>query len=140
MARRSKQIIVTKKKDNLKPMTVQKQAKLTMTPLEIRNARKSFLLKEELSYEEKKHNAWEELLKLERETEFPTEEKKLKEKELFKIVINADEKLIEINEQLIKIEKLEEDERHQEALKNTIKIDDDSVEIIEVINIDIDED
>ena len=98
-----------------------------MTPLEIRNARKSFLLREELKNEELKHNKWEEIKKLIESDELPTEEKKVKENELFKI-----------NEELLKIELMEDDEKHQEALRNTIEIkddDDDEVEIIEIINL-----
>lgn len=130
MARRTKRIIINKNKEEKKP-------RLTMTPLEIRNARKSFLLKEELENEELKHNKWEEIRKLVESDELPTEQKKLKENELFKIILKCDEKLIELNEELMKIEKIEEDEKHQEALDNMIEIkdDDDEVEIIEIINL-----
>ena len=130
MARRTKRIAIIKNKEDKKP-------RLTMTPLEIRNARKSFLLKEELENEELKHNKWEEIRRLVESDELPTEQKKLKENELFKIILKCDEKLIELNEELMKIEKIEEDEKHQEALDNIIEIkdDDDEVEIIEIINL-----
>ena len=130
MARRTKRIAIIKNKEDKKP-------RLTMTPLEIRNARKSFLLKEELENEELKHNKWEEIRKLIESDELPTEQKKIKENELFKIILKCDEKLIELNEELMKIEKIEEDEKHQEALDNIIEIkdDDDEVEIIEIINL-----
>lgn len=130
MARRTKRIVINKNKEEKKP-------RLTMTPLEIRNARKSFLLKEELENEELKHNKWEEIRRLVESDELPTEQKKLKENELFKIILKCDEKLIELNEELMKIERIEEDEKHQEALDNIIEIkdDDDEVEIIEIINL-----
>ena len=75
MARRTKRIVINKSKEEKKP-------RLTMTPLEIRNARKSFLLKEELENEELKHNKWEEIRKLVESDELPTEQKKLKENEV----------------------------------------------------------
>ena len=132
MARRAKNIAIVKKKQEKKP-------KLTMTPLEIRNARKSFLMREELRNEELKHNKWDEIKKLIENDEFPTEEKKVKENELFKIILKCDEELIKINEELTKIEVIEADERHQEALKNTIEIeDDDSVQEIILINLEED--
>lgn len=132
MARRAKNIAIVKKKQEKKP-------KLTMTPLEIRNARKSFLMREELRNEELKHNKWDEIKKLIENDEFPTEEKKVKENELFKIILKCDEELIKINEELTKIEMVEADERHQEALKNTIEIeDDDSVQEIILINLEED--
>lgn len=132
MARRAKNIAIVKKKQEKKP-------KLTMTPLEIRNARKSFLMREELRNEELKHNKWDEIKKLIENDEFPTEEKKVKENELFKIILKCDEELIKINEELTKIEMIEDDERHQEALKNIIEIeDDDSVQEIILINLEED--
>lgn len=132
MARRAKNIAIVKKKQEKKP-------KLTMTPLEIRNARKSFLMREELRNEELKHNKWDEIKKLIENDEFPTEEKKVKENELFKIILKCDEELIKINEELTKIEMVEADERHQEALNNIIEIeDDDSVQEIILINLEED--
>lgn len=130
MGRRTKRIAIVKPKEEKKP-------KLTMTPLEIRNARKSFLLREELRYEELKHNKWEEIKQLMNSDELPSEEKKVKENELFKIVVNCDEELIKLNEELLKIELIEKDERHQKALDEIIEIKDDSeeVEIIEIINL-----
>lgn len=130
MARRTKKLAIIKN---------EKKPKLTMTPLEIRNARKSFLMREELRNEELKHNKWDEIKKLIENDEFPTEEKKVKENELFKIILKCDEELIKINEELTKIEMIEADERHQEALKNTIEIeDDDSVQEIILINLEED--
>lgn len=130
MARRTKRIIINKNKEENKP-------KLTMTPLEIRNARKAFLLREELRNEELKHNKWEEIKKLVESDDLPSEEKKVKENELFKTVVKCDEELIKINEELLKIELVEKDERHQKALDEIIEIKDDSeeVEIIEIINL-----
>lgn len=130
MGRRTKRIAIIKPKEEKKP-------RLTMTPLEIRNARKSFLLKEELRYEELKHNKWEEIKQLMNSDELPSEEKKVKENELFKTVINCDEELIKLNEELLKIELIEKDEKHQKALDEMIEIKDDSdeVEIIEIINL-----
>lgn len=130
MGRRTKRIAIVKPKEEKKP-------RLTMTPLEIRNARKSFLLREELRYEELKHNKWEEIKQLMNSDELPSEEKKVKENELFKIVVNCDEELIKLNEELLKIELIEKDERHQKALDEIIEIKDDSdeVEIIEIINL-----
>lgn len=130
MGRRTKRIAIVKPKEEKKP-------RLTMTPLEIRNARKSFLLREELKYEELKHNKWEEIKQLMNSDELPSEEKKVKENELFKIVVNCDEELIKLNEELLKIELIEKDERHQKALDEIIEIKDDSdeVEIIEIINL-----
>lgn len=130
MARRTKRVAIIKTNNEKKP-------KLTMTPLEIRNARKSFLMKEELRNEEIKHNNWEEIKKLIENDDFPTEEKKTKENELFKIILKCDEELIKINEELTKIEMIEADERHQEALDNIITIeDDDSVQELIFINLD----
>ena len=97
MARRTKKLAIIKN---------EKKPKLTMTPLEIRNARKSFLMREELRNEELKHNKWDEIKKLIENDEFPTEEKKVKENELFKIILKCDEELIKINEELTKIEML----------------------------------
>lgn len=130
MGRRTKRIAIVKPKEEKKP-------RLTMTPLEIRNARKSFLLREELKYEELKHNKWEEIKQLINSDELPSEEKKVKENELFKTVINCDEELIKLNEELLKIELIEKDEKHQKALDEMIEIKDDSdeVEIIEIINL-----
>lgn len=130
MGKRTKRIAIVKPKEEKKP-------RLTMTPLEIRNARKSFLLREELRYEELKHNKWEEIKQLMNSDELPSEEKKVKENELFKTVINCDEELIKLNEELLKIELIEKDEKHQKALDEMIEIKDDSdeVEIIEIINL-----
>lgn len=131
MARKTKTVAIIKNKEAKKP-------KLTMTPLEIRNARKAFLLKEELKNEELKQKKWEEMKKMAELKEMSPDEKQVIHNELFEEILNYDEKLFEINEELIKIERIEKDEKHQEALDNIIEIrdDDDEVEIFEIIDLE----
>lgn len=131
MARRTKTVAIIKNKEAKKP-------KLTMTPTEIRNARKAFLLREELKNEELKQKKWEEMKKMAELTEMSPDEKQVIHNELFEEILNYDEKLFEINEELIKIERIEKDEKHQEALDNIIEIrdDDDEVEIFEIIDLE----
>lgn len=132
MARKTKRIAIIKNKEDKKP-------KLTMTPIEIRNARKAFLLKEELKNEELKQKKWEEMKKMAELKEMSPDEKQVIHNELFEEILNYDEKLFEINEELIKIERIEKDEKHQEALDNIIEIrddDDDEVEIFEIIDLE----
>lgn len=134
MARRTKNLKnLTKKQDNKQ----EKKPRLTMTPLEIRNARKSFLLHEELKNEEKRADAWCKLLELEKSREFATIEKKEKEDKLFKIISEADDELLKINDELTVIEKQEDQEKHEEALKNIITIGDEFTEINGFIIIDL---
>lgn len=134
MARLTKTIANNKKKQVNKQ---EKKPRLTMTPLEIRNARKSFLMHKEMEYEEKRADAWYKLLELEKTREFATTEKKEKEDKLFKIISDADEELLKLNEELTVIEKQEDDEKHQEALKNIITIGDDFTEADGIIIIDL---
>ena len=134
MARVTKNIVSKKNKQFNKQ---EKKPRLTMTPLEIRNARKSFLMKEEMKYEEKRAEAWFKLLELEKSREFATIEKKQKEDQLFKTISEADEELLKINEELTVIEKQEDKERHEEALKNIITIGDDYTEVEGIIIIDL---
>lgn len=131
MARRTKTVAIIKNKEAKKP-------KLTMTPIEIRNARKAFLLREELKNEELKQKKWEEMKKMAELTEISPDEKQVIHNELFEEILSYDEKLFEINEELIKIERIEKDEKHQEALDNIIEIrdDDDEVEIFEIIDLE----
>lgn len=130
MGRRTKRIAITKMKEERKPI-------LQMTPLERRNVRKSYLMREELRNEELKHKKWEEIKKLVESDDLPTEEKKTKENELFKTILKCDEELIKINEELTTIETTEAEERHEEALKNMITIeDDDSIQEIIFINLE----
>ena len=131
MARRTKTVAIVKNKETKKP-------KLTMTPIEIRNARKAFLLKEELKNEDLKQKKWEEMKKMAELTEISPDEKQVIHNELFEEILNYDEKLFEINEELIKIERIEKDEKHQEALDNIIEIrdEDDEVEIFEIIDLE----
>lgn len=137
MARLTKTVVSKKKKQDNKQ---EKKPRLTMTPLEIRNARKSFLLKEEMKNEEKRADAWFKLLELEKSREFATVEKKEKEDKLFKIISEADDELLKLNDELTVIEKQEDEEKHQEALRNIITIeDDDSVYLIEVIDLNEDD-
>lgn len=134
MARTTKNIVSKKNKQVNKQ---EKKPKLTMTPLEIRNARKSFLMKEEMKYEQKRAETWQKLLELEGSREFATIEKKEKEDKLFKIISETDDELIKINEQLTVIERQEDDEKHQEALKNIIEIGDEYTEVGGIIIIDL---
>lgn len=134
MARVTKSIVSKKNKQGNKQ---EKKPRLTMTPLEIRNARKSFLMNEEIKYEEKRAEAWFKLLELEKSREFATIEKKQKEDQLFKTISEADGELLKINDELTIIEKQEDQEKHEEALKNIITIGDEYTEINGFIIIDL---
>ena len=116
----------------------EKKPKLTMTPIEIRNARKAFLLKEELKNEELKLKKWDEMKKMSKLTDMSPDEKQVIHNELYEDILSYDEKLFEINQELIKIERIEKDEKHQAALDDIMEIrdEDDEVEIVEIINLD----
>ena len=105
--------------------------------IEIRNARKSFLLHEELKYEELRNTKWIKAKNLIESEELPSKEKKKLEEQLFNEIVLADEELIKINDELLIIERQEADERRQEALKNIITIDDEEEEIQEIVIIDL---
>lgn len=131
MPRKTGNVMVIKYKEEKKP-------KLTMTPTEIRNARKAFLLKEELKNEELKLKKWDEMKKMSKLTDVSPDEKQVIHNELYEDILSYDEKLFEINQELIKIERIEKDEKHQAALDDIMEIrdEDDEVEIIEIINLD----
>lgn len=123
MARKTRRIIAIKNKKEKIPV-------LKMTPIEFRNMRKTFLLREETKNNELKHNKWEEIRKLIESNNQPTEEKRAKENELFKIILKCDDLLIKINDELTNIEKIEEKEKQQENKSSESK-----TETIEIINI-----
>ena len=134
MARRTKNLAIVKSKQEKKP-------KLTMTSLEIRNERKTFLLKEEFENEQKNSKLMDTLIKIENDENISYIEKRIKEAPLLKELCKLNELLFTIDQELNKIEQQEKDERHQEALKNYIVIqdDDDSVKVFEIIDIDGDD-
>lgn len=125
MARRTKRVITIRNKKEKMPV-------LKMTPVEFRNMRKTFLLKEETKNSEIKHKTWKEIKKLIETNNKPTEEKRVRENELFKIILKCDDLLIKINDELIKIEKLEEIEKQQENKSNESETE--TIEIIDFSN------